>query len=184
MASRSKEPKGKPGVGDWFVLQNSPYPEKVAKKMQRAAPLIEKEFGALTPENLVKFSKRRGTPTHDLFNWNTQKAAHAYWLDVARSLCACVYKRITVEKSADIGHALYSIKRIAGGDREYVQREVLMGDVELRRQKSDDLLRQLLAIVDNANMAELHSLVPQWKKVYAAADSFLPPAASVRSAAV
>jgi len=181
MARREKKPKGSPKKGEWFVLANSPHPKAVAEKIQRAAELVEREFGSFTPEHLVEFSKRKGTPTHGLFEWDVRKAAHARWIYQARSFCACVYKRATVEGMPDIVHALYSIQPLAGGPRRYVEREVFMGDVALRAKKSEELMTALRAISDNANMALLHELEPAWKKVYSAVDSF-PPQGDAKAA--
>lgn len=47
---------------------------------------LHQQHGTLTPELVVSDAKRKDSPLHDLFEWDTKKAAQAHWEDVARSL--------------------------------------------------------------------------------------------------
>lgn len=47
---------------------------------------LHKQHGTLTPELVVSDARRKDSPLHELFEWDTKKAAQHHWEDVARSL--------------------------------------------------------------------------------------------------
>ena len=56
----------------------------------RVNELAMKHGGRITAETVVKDAKRKNSPLHKYFQWDVTKAAHAYWLDVARSIIRSV----------------------------------------------------------------------------------------------
>jgi hypothetical protein len=61
-------------------------------KQQIKDRLIElyKNNGGLTPEAVVQDAKDKGSPLHECFEWDVNKAANEYWLDTARQLIRTV----------------------------------------------------------------------------------------------
>lgn len=55
---------------------------------------LHEQHGTLTPEIVVDDARRKESPLHQLFEWDTKKAAMAHWHDVARQLIRNV--RVTV----------------------------------------------------------------------------------------
>lgn len=50
---------------------------------------LEKD-GRLTPEAVVEDARDPGSPLHELFEWNVDKAAMKHWMDRARTLIRSV----------------------------------------------------------------------------------------------
>ncbi|MES2620579.1 MAG: hypothetical protein V4615_06995 [Bacteroidota bacterium] len=57
-------------------------PDEAVLELER----IEKEFGGLTPENILKASCTKNAVLHPLFNWNDEEAANAFRLQQARNI--------------------------------------------------------------------------------------------------
>lgn len=51
---------------------------------------LHQQHGTLTPELVVADAKRKDSPLHELFEWDTKKAAQSHWHDVARQLIRSV----------------------------------------------------------------------------------------------
>lgn len=47
---------------------------------------LHQQHGTLTPEVVVADARRKDSPLHELFEWDTKKAAVSHWHDVARAL--------------------------------------------------------------------------------------------------
>lgn len=58
---------------------------------------LEDRKGRLTPDVVVADAKKKASPLHSLFEWNTGKAAHAWWLETAREVIASVKLVIRTE---------------------------------------------------------------------------------------
>lgn len=69
---------------------------------------LHKKHGTLTPELVVEDAKRIDSPLHDLFEWDTQKAATQHWHDVARQLIRNV--RVVINNEDRIIKAPYFVR--------------------------------------------------------------------------
>lgn len=56
---------------------------------------LANERGQLTPSSVVEDAKRNNSPLHDLFQWNTKRAAEIYWLHRARQIIGAVTVVVT-----------------------------------------------------------------------------------------
>jgi len=59
---------------------------------------LHTKHGTLTPELVVDDARRKDSPLHNLFEWDTKKAALAHWHDVARGLIRNVRVNIVHEQ--------------------------------------------------------------------------------------
>lgn len=59
---------------------------------------LHTKHGTLTPELVVDDARRNDSPLHNLFEWDTKKAALAHWHDVARGLIRNVRVNIVHEQ--------------------------------------------------------------------------------------
>lgn len=58
---------------------------------------IEAANGRLTPEAVVEDAKAKSSPLHELFDWDTDRAAHAHWLECAREIIRSVRYEYSTE---------------------------------------------------------------------------------------
>src|SRR5438128_4396441 len=66
--------------------------------IRQALLSLEDDEGRLTPERVVKEARKPESPLHDLFEWDTEKAAYQNWLDRAREIIRTVRVEIVTEK--------------------------------------------------------------------------------------
>lgn len=69
---------------------------------------LHKKHGTLTAELVVEDAKRSDSPLHEMFEWNTEKAAMQHWLDVARQLIRNV--RVVINNEDRIIKAPYFVR--------------------------------------------------------------------------
>ena len=69
---------------------------------------LHKKHGTLTAELVVEDAKRSDSPLHEMFEWDTQKAAMQHWLDVARQLIRNV--RVIINNEDRIIKAPYFVR--------------------------------------------------------------------------
>jgi hypothetical protein len=110
------------------------YAEVVAEEFRK----IEKAKGRLSTkelaEELVRRSRPRSSPTHDLFEWDDQKAAEIQRLDRAMAIIAAVY--VTFEEQPERKPMkAFPVVIVNGKKGPYPMRKVLA---------SQDLVRAML----------------------------------------
>src|SRR5262245_3977202 len=67
-------------------------------QLREALQKLEDKHGRITPELVVKEARRNPrSPLHTAFEWDTAKAAKAYWLETARALIRSVYVTVQIE---------------------------------------------------------------------------------------
>lgn len=59
--------------------------------------IAQRNGGRLTPDMVVADARDEDSPLHSLFEWDTEKAAEAYWLDQARQIIRSVNVMIRTE---------------------------------------------------------------------------------------
>jgi hypothetical protein len=69
---------------------------------------LHSKHGTLTPDLVVADAKRKESPLHDLFEWDTKKAAMSHWHDVARALIRSV--RVQVVNESRVITAPYFVR--------------------------------------------------------------------------
>lgn len=69
--------------------------------IERAIRAIsDRNGGTLTPEMVVDAAKAKDSPLHSCFTWDVKRAAHAHWIDQARSLIRSVRVEVTTTNFA------------------------------------------------------------------------------------
>ena len=63
----------------------------------RINELARANGGRVTPEMIVADAKRKSSPLHGLFEWDTSKAAAAHWIETARWVIRQVRIEVTTE---------------------------------------------------------------------------------------
>jgi len=97
------------------------------------ASIAKKRRGKLTPDAVVAAAKNKSSVLHNLFEWNTNKAAHAWRLEQARTLIRSVRVNITTSRTK-----IQTVAYIRDPDAEpdeqgYVSMVTLIGDEERSR---------------------------------------------------
>ena len=95
---------------------------------------LEALNGRLTPEVVVEFAKKKGSPLHDFFEWDIKKASYANWLAQARQLITSVMVVTTVEKTTV--KSVYYVRdpRCEAKEQGYVSTDTLRTDVDMARE--------------------------------------------------
>lgn len=113
-------------------------PDEKTAVRQRLAEIEAANGGRLTPDMVVKDAKRKDSPLHTHFEWDSKKAAEAYWVIQARELITSVRVEVRTENS---------VVRVVGYVRDPSASSDEQGYVSVRKLRSDqDLARE--AIVD------------------------------------
>lgn len=68
------------------------------EEIVEALAALENQFGQLSPEQVLDHAADPKSPLHRCFEWNPEKAAHAYRLDQARALIRTVRYEIQTRK--------------------------------------------------------------------------------------
>lgn len=97
------------------------------------ATIAEANGGRLTPDAVVSEAASKSSVLHDLFEWDTRKAAHAYRLDQARTLIRSVRVVITNERTTVSTVCYVRDPDATAEDQGYVATASIIGDVERAR---------------------------------------------------
>jgi hypothetical protein len=107
--------------------------EEMKAIADRLKQIAEANGGRLTPEAVVADAKRKDSPLHAEFEWDTRKAALAHWIDTARRLIASVNIVVRTER-IDIRVPAYVRDPSAGtGEQGYVSVATLRNDADSAR---------------------------------------------------
>lgn len=63
---------------------------RITQEIRDRLQQLESDHGTITPEVVVSDAKNTDSPLHGLFDWNTEQAAHRYWLHRAREIIKSV----------------------------------------------------------------------------------------------
>lgn len=66
----------------------------------RLQQLADANGGLLTPEMVVADARKKDSPLHSQFDWDTKKAAHSWWIAQARDLIRSVRVVIRTERTS------------------------------------------------------------------------------------
>lgn len=109
---------------------------------------IEKEYGSLTPENVLEASRNKDAVLYSLFTWDNNDAAHKYRLQQARTLINNI-EVITVSNGEERSIPVYEIVIIDSG-RSYKHINDMSSDeieqVKKRTVRELNSLKQKLSV--------------------------------------
>jgi len=125
----------------------------------RLAEIEMTNGGRLTPDDVVADAKDVDSPLHACFEWDTDKAAAAYWIEQARNIITSI--RVVQKTETSEVRTVYYVRDPSAGDAEqgYVSVETLRTDQDMAREalvaeftRVGDMLRRAreLATVLNA----------------------------------
>jgi hypothetical protein len=112
---------------------------------------LHRQHGTLTPDVVVEDARRKDSPLHDLFEWDTKKAALAHWHDVARHLIRNV--RVTIVNESRTLRAPYFVRdqSLPGNQQGYTTIDRVRGDADLARDTVADECSRALAAFRRAS---------------------------------
>lgn len=112
---------------------------------ERLAEIEAANGGRLTPSDVVRDAKRKDSPLHPLFEWDTRKAAAAHWIDQARQIITSV--RVQVRTDTTKVTAVYYVRDPTAerGQQGYVSVNRLRTDAEMAR---DALVAEFSRVAD------------------------------------
>lgn len=103
-----------------------------ASEVVRNAILALDQSGRLTADRVVSAASDPGSPLHDHFEWDDEKAGHAYRLEQARRLIRSVQVVVTIEDRA-ISTVHYVRDPLAAEEQGYVSVDRLRSEPESAR---------------------------------------------------
>lgn len=139
-------------------------PEQREAIRDRLSQIEAANGGRLTPDDVVRDAKRKDSPLHTWFEWDTKKAAQAYWVEQARELITSIRVVVRTE-SANISSVYYVRDPSAPKDKQgYVSVTRLRSDTDVAREalvaefsRVADMLRrarELASVLGCANEVE------------------------------
>lgn len=119
--------------------------DRRAEIKARLAQIEEANAGVLTPDAVVADARRKDSPLHSCFEWDTKKAAQAYWVIQARELITSI--RVEVRTETKVVSAVYYVRDPnAESDKQgYVSVKTLKTDEAMAR---DALIQAFSRVAD------------------------------------
>ena len=117
---------------------------------------IYQENNGITPSLLVEKAKSPDSILHHLFEWDDQKAGHAYRLDQARQIITSVKINIINETKMISAVSYVRDPRVPGDQQGYVSIETLRTDKDLAR---DSIKLEFARAYSHLQKAKLHAEV-------------------------
>lgn len=111
----------------------------------RLAEIEQSNGGRLTPDAVVADAKDPASPLHAHFEWDTEKAAAAHWIEQARALITSV--RVIFKTDTRAVRSVFYVRDPTAGNRQqgYVSVERLLSDADMAR---DALLSEFSHVAD------------------------------------
>jgi len=100
----------------------------------RLQAIADAHGGRLTADDVVADAKRKDSPLHAHFEWDTKKAASAYWIEQARVLITSVRVVVTTETSQVSVVAYIRDPAAASSQQGYVATASVRKDVDVARE--------------------------------------------------
>lgn len=107
--------------------------EQKAAVQQRLREIEQANGGRLTPDDVVADAKKADSPLHPFFEWNKTKAAHAYWLEQARTLITSVVVMQKTEKVAVSTVFYVRDPTVKHNEQGYVSIETIRSNADMAR---------------------------------------------------
>lgn len=108
------------------------------KSQQEYLIELHRAKGSLSPDDVVEDARRKDSPLHDLFEWDTKKAALEHWREVARALIRSV--RVVVVNEERTITAPYFVRdpSLPSGTQGYTTTKRLRDESDLAREAVAD----------------------------------------------
>lgn len=108
--------------------------EQKAAVRERLQRLADANGGVLTPDAVVADARKKDSPLHAHFEWDTKKAAAAYWLQQARELIRSVVVTVRTETHNVTAVAYVRDPRQSHESQGYVSVTSVRSDADLARE--------------------------------------------------
>jgi hypothetical protein len=154
--------------------------ESTAQEAGEALAQIERRYGSIKPETVIKEAGKPRNPLHKFFEWDDTKAAHEHRLWQARSLIKSVHVKIIGDTRLDKAvRAFVNVPSNDGKDRQYENIVSVMSDTA----KREYLLKK--AENEIKNWRDRYEDLEEFSLVFSAIDDTLsaavpPPAPASR----
>ena len=131
---------------------------------------VEQKFGALTPQNIVDYSRPADSPLHEYFEWDDAAAAEKYRLQQARLLIHKVYVVAEDEKEPQAKVRYYHSVETSGDDespnQQYMSVVRIMSDDALRVQMLNNAKRDMATFASKyRHLNELADLIGEMEQL-------------------
>lgn len=100
----------------------------------RLAAIEAANGGRLTADDVVRDAKRKDSPLHAFFEWDTKKAAAAYWVQQARDLITSVRINVVTEQTKVSSVFYVRDPRADHQQQGYVSLTTMRSDADLARE--------------------------------------------------
>lgn len=117
---------------------------------------IYQEHNGITPSLLVEEAKNPDSVLHHLFEWDDEKAGHAYRLDQARQIITSVKVNIISETKMISAVSYVRDPRVPGDQQGYVSIETLKTDKDLAK---ESIKLEFARAYSHLQKAKLHAEV-------------------------
>jgi hypothetical protein len=117
---------------------------------------IYQEHNGITPSLLVEEAKNPDSILHHLFEWDDEKAGHAYRLDQARQIITSVKVNIVSETKMISAVSYVRDPRVPGDQQGYVSIETLKTDKDLAK---ESIKLEFARAYSHLQKAKLHAEV-------------------------
>lgn len=117
---------------------------------------IYQEHNGITPSLLVEEAKDPNSILHHLFEWDDEKAGHAYRLDQARQIITSVKVNIISETKMISAVSYVRDPRVPGDQQGYVSIETLKTDKDLAK---ESIKLEFARAYSHLQKAKLHAEV-------------------------
>jgi len=140
---------------------------------------LHNDCGRLTPPLVVDEAKKENSPLHDLFEWDDEKAGHAYRLKQARDLIRRVYV-VVVRNNKEVKEHVFFHTCDSDNEPVYYTKEVLTGDVSLLEEAERQAIVKLkIALGTLTELQEISGATKKRKKRYRVAQEHVNSALSI-----
>lgn len=140
---------------------------------------LHNDCGRLTPPLVVASAKKKSSPLHDLFEWDDEKAGHAYRLKQARDLIRRVYVTV-VRNNEEVKEHVFFHTCDAENEPVYYTKEVLIGNVSLLEEAERQAIVKLkIALRTLTELQEISGATKKKKRTYQAAQKHISSALSI-----
>lgn len=149
----------------YLARKGGPLSNEQAQALGEELERMMSEGVPTEPHNIVARAQDPASPIHGLFEWDDTKAAIQWRLSQARRCVASVV--IREPESGATPRAAFSVQVVERDEirREYVPRNVVMEQDELRDQVSRDLYRRVAQAAKEAESLGLPRKDRAWKRL-------------------
>lgn len=140
---------------------------------------IHDSYGRLTPPIVIETAKKKSSPLHDCFEWDDEKAGHAYRLKQARDLIRSVHVTIIQNDKETTEHVFFHTCDTKN-EPVYHTKEVLIGNVSLLQEAERQAIVKLkIALRTLTELQEIGGVAKKRMRRYQVAQGHVDSALSI-----